>query len=57
MTCGRDADDVKTVWRVALVDERQRKLADAIGEAARAALLKTATSSGTHVAREASGQS
>lgn len=34
-------------------DERQRKLADAVGEAA----LKTATSSGTHVAREASGQS
>jgi len=33
--------------------ERQRKLADAVGEAA----LKTATSSGTHVAREASGQS
>ena len=38
-------------------DERQRKLADAIGEAARAALLKTATASGTHVAREASDQS
>jgi integrase len=33
-------------------DERQRKLADAIGQAARAALLKTATASGTHVARE-----
>ena len=28
-------------------DERQPKLADAIGEAARAALLKTATASGT----------
>ena len=38
-------------------DERQRKLADAIGEAARATLLKIATVSGTHVAREASGQS
>jgi integrase len=38
-------------------DERQRKLADAIGQAARVALLKTATASGTHVAREASGQS
>jgi len=38
-------------------DERQRKLADAVGEAARAALLKTATASGTHVAREASDQS
>ena len=37
-------------------DERQRKLADAIGEAARAALSKTATVSGTHVAREASDQ-
>jgi hypothetical protein len=32
-------------------DERQRKLADAIGEAARAALLKTETASGTYVAR------
>jgi len=38
-------------------DERQRKLADAVGVAARAALLRTATPSGTHVAREASGQS
>ena len=38
-------------------DERQRKLADAIGEAARAALGKTAAVSGTHVAREASDQS
>ena len=38
-------------------DERQRKLADAIGEAARAALSKTATASGTHVARGASDQS
>jgi len=37
-------------------DERQRKLADAVGEAARAA-LNTAISSGTHVARETSGQS
>jgi integrase len=37
-------------------DEWQRKLADAIGEAARAVLLKTATPSGTHVARETSGQ-
>jgi len=47
--------------RVALIyqhssDERQRKLADAVGEAARAA-LNTAISSGTHVARETSGQS
>ena len=44
--------------RVALIyqhssDERQRKLADAVGEAARAA-LNTATLSGTHVARETS---
>jgi hypothetical protein len=38
-------------------DKRQRKLADAVGEAARAALLKTATASGTHVARETGGQS
>jgi integrase len=38
-------------------DERQRKLADAVGDAARAALLKTATPSGTHVAREANRQS
>jgi hypothetical protein len=38
-------------------DERQRKLADAIGEAARAAPSKTATVSGTHVAREANNQS
>ena len=38
-------------------DERQRKLADAVGEAARAALLKTELASGTHVAREASDQS
>jgi integrase len=38
-------------------DERQRKLADAIGEAARAALSKKTTASGTHVARETSGQS
>ena len=30
--------------------------ADAVGEAARAALLKTATPSGTHVARDASDQ-
>jgi hypothetical protein len=37
-------------------DERQRKLADAVGEAARAALVKTATSSGTHVARDASDE-
>jgi integrase len=37
-------------------DERQRKLADAIGEAARAALLKTATASGTHVARKTGSQ-
>ena len=37
-------------------DERQRKLADAIGEAARAALSKTAVVSGTHVARGASDQ-
>jgi integrase len=36
--------------------ERQRKLADAIGEAARAALSKTAVVSGTHVARGASDQ-
>jgi hypothetical protein len=34
-----------------LSDERQRKLADAVGEAARAALLRTATPSGTEVAR------
>jgi hypothetical protein len=50
-----------TSTRAALIyqhssDERQRKLADAIGEAARAALLKTATASGTHVARETSGE-
>jgi integrase len=38
-------------------DERQRKLADAVGEAARAALGKTAPASGTHVAHEASDQS
>jgi len=38
-------------------DERQRKLADAVGEVARAALGKTATASGTYVAREARGQS
>ncbi len=38
-------------------DERQRKLANAVGEAARAALLNMAMSSGTHVPREASGQS
>jgi integrase len=38
-------------------DERQRKLADAMGEAARAALGKTETASGTHVARETNGQS
>jgi integrase len=37
-------------------DERQRKLADAIGEAARAALLKKETASGTHVARDASDE-
>jgi integrase len=37
-------------------DERQRKLADAIGEAARAALLKTETASGTYVARETGTQ-
>jgi integrase len=37
-------------------DERQPKLADAIGEAARAALLKTETASGTHVARETGAQ-
>ena len=50
-----------TSTRAALIyqhssDERQRKLADAIGQAARAALLKTATASGTHVARETGGQ-
>jgi integrase len=33
-------------------DERQRMLAAAIGEAARAVLLKTETASGTHVARD-----
>ena len=33
------------------------RAADAIGEAARAALLKTATPSGTHVARETGGKS
>ena len=38
-------------------DERQRKLADAVGQAARAALLNTAIPSGTHVARDASDQS
>ena len=38
-------------------DERQRKLADAVSEAAREALLSTTTPSGTHVAREASDQS
>ena len=32
-------------------DERQRKLADAVGERARAALGKTGTASGTEVAR------
>jgi hypothetical protein len=37
-------------------DERQRKLADAVGEAARSVLLKTATPSGTHVARDASDE-
>jgi hypothetical protein len=37
-------------------DERQRKLADAIGEAACAALLETRAATGTHVARETSGQ-
>jgi hypothetical protein len=39
----------------AAASARQRKLADAIGDAARAALLKTATASGTYVARETSG--
>ena len=34
-------------------DERQRVLADAVGDAARAVLLKTTAASGTHVAREA----
>ena len=38
-------------------DERQRKLADAVGEAARAALLNTTTPSGTHVARDVSDHS
>ena len=38
-------------------DERQRKLADAVGEAARAALLNTTTPSGTHVARDANDHS
>jgi hypothetical protein len=37
-------------------DERQRQLAAAIGEAARAALLKPETASGTHVARDASNK-
>jgi integrase len=51
----------RTSTRAALIyqhssDERQRKLADAIGQAARAALLKTATASGTHVARKTSGR-
>jgi integrase len=50
-----------TSTRAALIyqhssDERQRKLADAIGQAARAALLKTAAESGTHVARETGGR-
>ena len=38
-------------------DERQRKLADAVGEAARAALLNITTPSRTHVARDANDQS
>jgi integrase len=37
--------------------ERQRKPAGAVGDAARAVLRKTATASGTHVARETGGQS
>ena len=41
----------------ALVRRKAAEAGDAIGEAARAALLKRATASGTHVAREASDPS